>query len=56
MVSNNDDKDLYVLHINLDEKNKELIEQLSQADKRFFFDEYRGTYGIGVKGSNSEAS
>lgn len=55
MVSNNDDSDLYVLMQNLSDENKTLMDRLSQADKRFFFDEYRGTYGIGVRGNDDKA-
>lgn len=55
MVSNNDDKDLYVLMHNLSGENKALMNKLLHADKRFFFDEYRKTYGIRVKGNDVKA-
>lgn len=55
MVSNNDDKYLYVLLMNVSEQNEAIIEQLLQNDKRFFFDDYRSTYGIKVDGIDEES-
>lgn len=56
MVSNNDDKDLYVLFDKLSDENIALFQQLTQSDSRFFFDGYRKTYGIRVKGNDERAA
>lgn len=56
MVSNNEDKDLYVLLMNLSAENKARLQQLSASDPRFFYDSFRGTYGIGVRGNNSDST
>lgn len=55
MVSNNDDKYLYVLLTNISEQNEAKMEQLLQSDKRFFFDDYRSAYGIKVDGFDEDA-
>lgn len=52
MVSNNEDDDLYVLLFNISNQNKLLLEYLIQEDSRYFFDHYRGTYGIRTKGKD----
>jgi len=55
MVSNNEDKYLYVLLANVSEQNEAKMEQLLQNDKRFFFDDYRSAYGIKVDGFDEDA-
>lgn len=55
MVSNNENDHLYVLLTNISEQNEAKMEQLLQNDKRFFFDDYRSTYGIKVDGFDEKA-
>lgn len=50
MVSNNDDKDLYVLLANISPENISILKELAQSDPRYYFDGFRNTYGIAVKG------
>lgn len=55
MVSNNDDKDLYVLLVNVSPENTAILKQLSQSDPRYYFDAYRNTFGIAVKGMTEDS-
>ncbi len=50
MVSNNDDDYLYVLLFNVSNENKKLLGELIKTDSRYFFDQFRGTYGFRVNG------
>ncbi len=56
MVSNYDDENLYVLMCNLSKENIAIMDELSQKDPRFFYDKYRGTYGIRAKGMTAMSS
>lgn len=56
MCSNNDDKDLYVLLMNLSDENKARMQELCERDSRFFYSEYRGTYGFGATGMSEESA
>ena len=55
MVSNNDDSDFYVLVCNLSSENEAIFKQKMTEDSRYFWDSYRQTYGIEVKGMSDEA-
>lgn len=55
MVSNNDDKDLYVLLANVSPENMSILKELAQSDPRYYFDSYRNTYGIAVKGMTEDS-
>lgn len=50
MVSNYDDNSLYVLIMNLSKENEEIVKKLMDNDSRYFYNAYRGTYGIKVNG------
>lgn len=51
MVSNNDDNYLYVLLGALDDNNRNIIEEAMKTDSRFFYSDYRHTFGIKVAGN-----
>lgn len=55
MVSNNDDKDLYVLLSNVSPENMTILKELAQSDPRYYFDGYRNTFGIAVKGMTEDS-
>ena len=55
MVSNNDDKDLYVLLANVSPENMTILKELAQSDPRYYFDGYRNTFGIAVKGMTEDS-
>lgn len=55
MVSNNDDKDLYVLLANVSPENMTILKELAQHDPRYYFDGYRNTFGIAVKGMTEDS-
>lgn len=55
MVSNNDDKDLYVLLANVSRENIAILNELAQHDPRYYFDGYRNTFGIAVKGMTEDS-
>lgn len=55
MVSNNDDKDLYVLLTGLSDENMAVFREMQKQDPRFIFDSYRNTIGIAVKGTDERA-
>lgn len=50
MVSNYEDDHLYVLFNKLSEENESIIRNLMETDSRYFYDEFRKTYGIKVNG------
>lgn len=55
MVSNNDDKDLYVLLANVSPENVSILKELAQSDPRYYFDGFRNTFGIAVKGMTEDS-
>lgn len=55
MVSNNDDKDLYVLLANVSPENVSILKELAQFDPRYYFDGFRNTFGIAVKGMTEDS-
>lgn len=55
MVSNNDDKDLYVLLANVSPENMTILKELAQSDPRYYFDGFRNTFGIAVKGMTEDS-
>ena len=55
MVSNNDDEDLYVLLANVSAENMAVLRELAQSDPRYFFDDFRNTLGIRVKGMTEDS-
>lgn len=55
MVSNYEDKFLYVLIADLSEDNQKIFDELSKGDNRYFFDEYRHFYGIRVNGTDQNS-
>ena len=55
MVSNNDDEDLYVLLANVSAENISVLRELAQSDPRYFFDDFRNTLGIRVKGMTEDS-
>jgi hypothetical protein len=55
MSSNYDDQDLYILLSKLSNENQKIFDEMSKNDKRYFFDEYRHYYGIGVNGTGEES-
>jgi len=56
MVSNNDDKDLYVLLANVSPENMAILKELAKSDPRYYFDEFRGTFGIAAKGMTDDSA
>lgn len=55
MVSNNDDRDLYVLLANVSPENVSILKELAQSDPRYYFDWFRNTFGIAVKGMTEDS-
>jgi len=50
MVSNYDDDYLYVLLLSLSDENKAVVHNLMKNDARYYYDGFRDTYGIRVRG------
>ena len=51
MVSNNDDNHLYVLLGTLDDNNTNIIIEAMKTDERYYYSNYRNTFGIKVAGN-----
>ena len=49
MCSNDDDNNLYILVMNLSDKNLETMKRLVEENKNYFYSSYRNCYGIKVE-------
>ena len=54
MCSNYDDDNLYILVMNLSDKNLETIKRLSEDSENYFYSHSRKCYGIKVEGRSRE--
>lgn len=55
MCSNYQDQNLYILISGLSEENLEIFYKKMACDNRYYLDEYRDSYGIGVQGMSPES-